>query len=796
MQQSLSFVTYCISFLLLLAGVSVDAQSLYKIDSLKQGLAMAKGKEKVDMLLHLSQELWSIDTTQANNYAREAYQISEAIQYPKGLVWGIAYQGVPLEYYGSPEKAQVFYRKGLEIAQRYNFEEGIGESFGNIAIAYQAMNERDSAIYYYHKAINTLRKTSNLFMLSEQLSNLGMTYNREARYDSALHYMTQAKEASIQLGDSSSVAGCYQTLGRIETRLGRIGNAFEYYLSALRIYQNLKNDGRIASTYDMLASLYGNQGEYQKSVEHYEKAFQIRERIGDKVNIPLSLNNVGQAYLSIEKYDEAITYLEKGYEESKRANRKSLAATFLHNLAYAQSMRKQYREALKLYRTSLDISEDLGDRHSLANTYMSMGNTFLNLSQREGNENLNDSAIVYYQEGLRIAQETGTKNQIKSGASFLGYLYKKNKEYEKATEMLLLEAEMSDSLENQAQREMAANLDAKYQMRQNTIEMEALRKEQMLNAKQIQQQKILNFALAAILLLVLALTVVLYRNNKRTKIVNAELARQRAEIQQQNEEIMIQQEAIAKQNEALALKNENLKMLDDEKNYLIGVVAHDLKSPINQLKGLLGIIMLDAGKLSDDSKKILELANQVLSNTSEMIAKILDLKAIEAQSLNLKMELYDPKPQLLSIVDSFQGVASKKHIKLQLDISEEDLTWELDRNLFEQVMENLVSNAIKFSPTKKEVSISAKLVEGMLEFAVSDQGPGLHPEEMSKLFKKYQRLSAKPTAGESSTGLGLSIVKKYVMAMRGEVWCESTWGKGASFIMQFKPTTTQASLPV
>ena len=102
-----------------------------------------------------------------------------------------------------------------------------------------------------------------------------------------------------------------------------------------------------------------------------------------------------------------------------------------------------------------------------------------------------------------------------------------------------------------------------------------------------------------------------------------------------------------------------------------------------------------------------------------------------------------------------------------------------------QVFENLISNAIKFSPPHKAVKVILAKDNGKARAEIIDEGPGLTEEDKKKVFGKFQRLSAKPTGGEHSTGLGLSIVKKYVEAMNGKVWCESEHGKGANFIVEF-----------
>jgi signal transduction histidine kinase len=107
----------------------------------------------------------------------------------------------------------------------------------------------------------------------------------------------------------------------------------------------------------------------------------------------------------------------------------------------------------------------------------------------------------------------------------------------------------------------------------------------------------------------------------------------------------------------------------------------------------------------------------------------------------------------------------------------------IDPILMVQVLENLLSNAVKYSPPGKSIFIRVKKEASAVRLEVEDQGPGLSAEDQKKLFGKFARLSAKPTGGENSTGLGLSIVKKMVEAMNGQVWCESQPGRGATFIL-------------
>ena len=110
---------------------------------------------------------------------------------------------------------------------------------------------------------------------------------------------------------------------------------------------------------------------------------------------------------------------------------------------------------------------------------------------------------------------------------------------------------------------------------------------------------------------------------------------------------------------------------------------------------------------------------------------------------------------------------------------------QLDPGVTVQVLENLVSNAVKYSPPGTDIFVRLKSCPQSARVEVQDQGPGLNAEDQTKLFGKFARLSAKPTGGEHSTGLGLSIVKKMVEAMGGKVWCETEPGHGATFIVEF-----------
>jgi signal transduction histidine kinase len=224
-------------------------------------------------------------------------------------------------------------------------------------------------------------------------------------------------------------------------------------------------------------------------------------------------------------------------------------------------------------------------------------------------------------------------------------------------------------------------------------------------------------------------------------------------------------------------KNKELEEADNEKNHLIGIVAHDLKSPLNQIKGFMTLLYMTAQNLSQEEMSYVQMSLDTIDGMQDMIRQILDWSAIESKKANITLEKVDLCYLLTEAAAHFEMDLSEKNIKVHLP----------NKSYVQQILDNLLSNAIKFSPLGKNIYLSIEEPsKGVARLAIRDEGQGLTEEDKTKLFGKFQRLSAKPTAGEHSTGLGLSIVKKFVDELGGKVWCESEFGNGATFFVEFK----------
>ncbi len=232
--------------------------------------------------------------------------------------------------------------------------------------------------------------------------------------------------------------------------------------------------------------------------------------------------------------------------------------------------------------------------------------------------------------------------------------------------------------------------------------------------------------------------------------------------------------------EELKDKNIKLETLDEVKNKFIGMAAHDLRNPLATVRGFSQMLVESDEEITEDSKEMLDMIQDLSNQMLDLVNDLLDVSVIECGKLNLETQPVDIKTLVEKRIRLMRGFAEKKKINLCAQFNEVP-ELHLDPSRICQVIDNLISNAIKYSPSERQVIISIENIDGYVWVHVQDEGPGLTEDDQKKLFQGFQKLSTKPTAGESSTGLGLAIVKKMVEAHDGQLKVESSPGKGSTF---------------
>jgi len=271
--------------------------------------------------------------------------------------------------------------------------------------------------------------------------------------------------------------------------------------------------------------------------------------------------------------------------------------------------------------------------------------------------------------------------------------------------------------------------------------------------------------LGILLLIAIILLVISYRKGAKHKLL-----------------LRVQSAEIEKQVRELTAQNQKQEQLNHEKKQLIMLVGHDLKGPFNRIFALTQLLEM-TGTFTDEQKEYINKMYSIVGDGLNMVRNIVDVRKIEEKGLDPYPEKLNLPAVVLPIVKQYNVLADKKNIKINYKTPEK-IEMVSDKNYISRVIENLLSNALKFSEPEKSVSVSISNNDTHVEISVADQGPGLSEEDLKNLYQKFRKLTPRPTGGESSQGLGLSIVKTLSNCMGGDVECKSEVGVGSTFVVK------------
>lgn len=251
-----------------------------------------------------------------------------------------------------------------------------------------------------------------------------------------------------------------------------------------------------------------------------------------------------------------------------------------------------------------------------------------------------------------------------------------------------------------------------------------------------------------------------YKNQKRLRLLLDEVEEQRNNISDQNKE---------------------LNRLNEDRDTLIGIIVHDLKNPLFSITGLVELIQMK--KHDKETSQFLNLIVQSTSKMNSLINSLLDIKRIEKALSKNEFERLKVNELIEEVLQGFRIQAKRKGIDLVAHLQEIVVNTQTDYIV--RICENLISNALKFSNKETKIVVTVKSVDPSIwSIIVEDQGPGIPEKERGQLFKMFSQLSARPTAGEDSTGVGLYTVSLLVSKLKGRIYLDPSYNMGARFICE------------
>lgn len=568
-------------------------------------------------------------------------------------------------------------------------------------------------------------------LLKERLQT-AMDMLRSDKYDEALLELRELQKKARFPEHSFPIAQSLNLRGIIAKKRGQYAESLDYYQNALRIFERINNMHHCALVLGNIGVVYKNLSDYQQSLQYYQKALEIYEQI----NIPLSeaivLGNIGILYRHLEKYDTALAYLFRALAINEEHNNIHGIETELGNIGNVYKDMGEYDAARSYQLRALSLVEQINSPTAVMTLHANLGSIDIELGYYDNALDLFEKALTLCRE-LQIIREEGI--MLEKIGFILSRSECKRHSYAEAIAILKKAIAISTSLSDKVTEYKCHHTLADIYKHQEEWRLSAYHFEQFYHVqKEVQSKEAKELAER-----------MAFRNELGKKKIESEL---------------------------LKKKNAELHELNEFKTQLLGIAAHDLKNPLSSIIGASRVVRSELSEndsnhewvdiIIDSATRMQHLIGSLLESTSASLGKM-ELQLAEVNVVELIQNSIEMNKQSLESKSQYIMFHTPAQCVIHAD----------ERKLY-QVTDNIISNAIKYSYPNTLIEITLRNNnDDTITLMVKDEGQGLDEQDLSKVFGQFQRLSSQPTAGESSTGLGLHIVKHIVELHGGTIVVES-----------------------
>ena len=541
--------------------------------------------------------------------------------------------------------------------------------------------------------------------------------------------LEEALEIQTRIGDDRARIGTLSNMANIHIATGAYVYAGEALHEALASYESLGDSLGMANVWNNLGNLHRSMGQPERALEYNRMALGYRERAGDTLLLSSSLNNVGNLLTDLNQLDEAKQHHERALALNRAIGDKRSIANSLHNLGTIYIKERNFRVALEYYRNAGAIREEIKDLRALTSALSGQAEAYIGLGNFA-------QAVAAAERSYRLAREIGVPKEASEASRIAYEAHKEGGNPSKALEFLEIHKHLSDSLVTLDRQKAIANLESVAELNRKKDEIRILEQER------IYQRNLLIFIISG-LVITLLFSIWIYRARIREQQISAELRR-----------------------------------LGAMKDRMFSILSHDLRSPLNSLHSMIELMDMDALN-PDEWKSFKDTLMRQFDVTDETLRDVLlwakgqfEGEKSTIQSVSLK-EAVDSNAELVNLIASRKGVS----IVVDVDPQAKVLA---DRAHLMAIIRNLLTNAVKFTPEGKSITLRSQSIDGNQLLYIEDEGVGMPPEKVETLFTSAGQFT-QGTSGESGSGLGLIFVRDLVRRNKGTIHVTSEVGVGSTF---------------
>lgn len=565
----------------------------------------------------------------------------------------------------------------------------------------------------------------------------------ESKADSMLIYSQQLTAFGLKEKYNNAISDGMRIKGWYYEATGNYDSAIAMHLKNIDYAFGNVEKKKAVGLYSDMVNVYKLIKLFDKAKEFATKLMEGSRELKDTLRMSSGYMNMGICYRNLKQNDSAFYCYNEALKLKSLLKDSAGIANLRINLSSYYYHVGNFAKAYETILPNIAYHLSRGEKNDLWYDY-SAAATALNGLKRF------DEAKNYLEWGTTILDSTA-KTKLAETYRIYSELYRLQGNYKLAFEYLNMASDTEIEFINEDNSRIIAETKEKFETEKKEQQNQLL-SEQVAHQK-LQKRSIIILAIGAGLIALLV-AIGLWQKQKANK-------------------------SLQSKNEIINRQVSKLHELNQEKNSLISIVSHDLANPFGVIRVWAQVLKQGGSQLNAEEQEALQQIQSSAANGRQLIDNILDIEKAGTGNIEMKLEQVELKKLIGTVVQKMQPMANEKH--QQIYFAGEDISMLSDKNILSRICENLISNAVKYSPEGKVIAVSLKDENNNAVITVKDEGIGIAEDELPLLFTKYSRISSGTTGGEKSTGLGLSIVKRLVTELNGKTTAQSTLGKGSTF---------------
>ena len=582
---------------------------------------------------------------------------------------------------------------------------------------------------------------------------LASLLRQQTDYKTSLELARAGLERATALHDDRLRASFCYDLARTSWNLAEHAEALKYFHEAIRLGEQLGDARVLADAHLGAYIIWGEFEEREQALAHLEAGGKFAEQVGDPQRLADYYRALGNYRVSVRDLAGGRAAHERSRDISARAGHTLGFATALHNLSYISEREGQLDAARTLILEALALYERLGLKRYLANACRQLGGVLVKQRQYP-------AALAQFERSLTLARGFGGRAAIANSYRDLAHAHEAAGNLPMALEYQHKLDPEREAIFGEKSRQKLALLQARFEAERSQHQLELLRRDQSLKDAELRGVRLQRYGLLAVVILG-AIAAAAIVSRQRMKFAGERRVHEETRLARQAAE------------EANRLKTR-----------LLSIASHDLRSPLCAMIAGARAMELqphDATLAAELSGGLQREGERLLA----LVGDLLDLSALETGRLSLARAPCDLAAMVGERIAAHRAAAAaKRQVLTCAPPPPRPVRVSADAGRLAQVLDNLISNAVKFTPPGQPIHVSVEAVDGRAIARVRDAGPGLPPADFARLFQPFQTLSAQPTGGEVSSGLGLFIAREIMTLHDGRLGVDSAPGEGATFFIE------------